>query len=93
MLHYSCMHIIIIYYAYLPRCCCHAAAAAAAAAAARCRFAPYLCILLCPHLQYKAMEATSRSSLQPVPHSGSLRDPSGPAPLSSYLIPAFRLRR
>ena len=29
----------------LPRCCCHAAAAAAAA---RCRFAPYLCILLCP---------------------------------------------
>ena len=33
---------------------------------------------------YKAMEATSRSSLQPLPHSGSLRDPSGPVPLSSY---------
>ena len=29
---------------------------------------------------YKAMEATSRSSLQPLPHSGSLRDPSGPVP-------------
>ena len=36
---------------------------------------------------YKAMEATSRSSLQPLPHSGSLRDPSGPVPLSSYPYP------
>ena len=73
----------------LPRCCCRAAAAAL--------LLPRRCCCCCCTLPlcalplyfvmsptYKAMEATtSRSSLQPLPHNGSLRDPSGPVPLSS----------
>ena len=75
----------------LPRCCCRAAAAAL--------LLPRRCCCCCCTLPlcalplyfvmsptYKAMEATtSRSSLQPLPHNGSLRDPSGPVPLSSYI--------